>query len=245
MADKRPWLATESGNTYVTGGSPDPKVTLSGTATSLSGYSTRTFAEAATDSNTDFADTNTCTVLVVDEADADTWEMWESAVWNDDTTDYLDLSSATKIGQGPSGALSNSDTVTVYAQFPKDILSLIGGDDDILLFGVACSDETTDLTTGEKVAFDIPFSCVLERIYVSVKTAAAGANLEVDVEDEGTRLLNAVFGFQTNNSETSTFASAAASYTLTKGDLLSIDVDQIGSTTAGAGLKVFFFGYRT
>ena len=116
MADKLPWLATESGNTYVTGGSPDPKVNLSGTATSLSGYPTRTFAEAATDSNTDFADGDTCVVLIVDEADADTWELWESAVWNDDTTDYVDLSSATKIGQGPSGALSNSDTVTVYGE---------------------------------------------------------------------------------------------------------------------------------
>lgn len=116
MADKLPWLATESGCTYVTGGSPDPKVNLSGTATTLSTYPTRTFAEAATDSNTDFADTNTCSVLIVDEADADTWELWENAVWNDDTTDYLDLSSASKIGQGPSGALSNSDTVTVYAE---------------------------------------------------------------------------------------------------------------------------------
>ena len=88
---------------------------------------------------------------------------------------------------------------------------------------------------------------VLTRLYFSVTTPAAGSDLQVDVEDEGTSLLNAVAAFQTNNAEISTggFASAANSYTLTKGDLLTIDIDQIGSTTAGAGLKVFFFGYRT
>lgn len=116
MANKLPWLATESGCTYVTGGSPDPKVNLSGTATTIGSYPTRTFAEAATDSNTDFADGDLCWVLIVDEADADTWELYSDAVWNDDTTDYVDLSSADKVGQGPNGALSNSDTVTVYAE---------------------------------------------------------------------------------------------------------------------------------
>lgn len=116
MAATLPWLATESGCTYTTGGSPDPKVNLSGTATTIGLYPTRTFAEAATDSNTAFADGDTCWALFVDEADADSWELYNAVVWNDDTVDYFDLSSAEKIGEGPNGALSNGDAVTVYAE---------------------------------------------------------------------------------------------------------------------------------
>jgi len=138
------------------------------------------------------------------------------------------------IGTPSDGTLTNCDG-----------LPITGIADELLLFGFASSDETTDLTTGEKVATDIPFACVITRIYVSVKTAASGANLQVDVEDEGTTILNSVFSFTTNNAETETFTGSASSYTMSKGDLLSIDVDQIGSTTAGAGLKVYFFGYRT
>ena len=119
-------------------------------------------------------------------------------------TDRVGTNDATFVG---SVEVTASLTVGEEAVLPAP---RVGGVDDILLFAVACSDETTDLTTGQKFAVDMPFACVLERIYVSVTTAASGADLQVDVEDEGTSLLNAVFAFQTNNAETSTFASAAS-----------------------------------
>jgi hypothetical protein len=66
----------------------------------------------------------------------------------------------------------------------------------------------------------------------------------VDIEDEGNSILYAVLSFSTsaNNAETSTFASAATSYTFSKGDLFSIDIDSVGSSNAG--LKIFLEGYR-
>jgi len=113
--------------------------------------------------------------------------------------------------------------------------------------GVACSDQTSNLTIGEKIAFDMPFDFVVTRVYAEVKTAPTGSALTIDVEDEGTSILNAVVSISAsaNNAETSTFASSASSYAFTKGDLVSIDIDQIGSTIAGAGLIVFLEGYRT
>lgn len=110
--------------------------------------------------------------------------------------------------------------------------------------GIACSDTTSDLTTGEKVAFDMPFSMKILRVYATVTTAPVGSALTIDVEDEGVSILNAVLSIaaSANNAETSTFAASATNYTVTKGDLVSIDVDQIGSTTAGAGLIVFLEG---
>lgn len=115
------------------------------------------------------------------------------------------------------------------------------------VIGIACSDVTSDLETGEKAVFDIPFNFVVTRVYASVVTAPTGSALTIDVEDEGTTILNAVLSIavSTNNAETSTFTGSASSYTFTKGDLVSIDIDQIGSTVAGAGLIVFLEGYRT
>lgn len=115
------------------------------------------------------------------------------------------------------------------------------------VFGFALSDETTDLTTGEKIAVDVPLDFTVTRVYASSKTAPAGSSLSFDVEDEGTSILNAVLSITAgnNNAETSTFASAATSYALVKGDLLTIDIDAVGSSTAGAGAKLFLEGYRT
>lgn len=115
------------------------------------------------------------------------------------------------------------------------------------ILGIACSDTSTDLTTGEKIAFDMPFSCVLTRVYGSLTTPATGNALTVDIEDEGTSILNAVLSIANgaNNGETSVFAAAAANYAFTKGDLISIDIDQVGSTAAGKGLIIFLEGYRT
>lgn len=113
-------------------------------------------------------------------------------------------------------------------------------------FGVACSDLTTALTTGEKAKFDIPFDFVATRIFASVATAPTGSSLNIDIEDEGTSILNAVLSVaaSANNAETSVFAASASSYTFAKGDQITIDIDQIGSIVAGAGLIVFIEGYR-
>ena len=117
---------------------------------------------------------------------------------------------------------------------------------DFETIGIACSDMTTAITAGEKVALDVPFNFVVTRVYASIKTAPTGSALTIDVEDEGTSILNAVLSIaaSANNAETSTFTGSATSYTFTKGDLISIDVDSIGSTVAGAGLIVFLEGYR-
>lgn len=115
------------------------------------------------------------------------------------------------------------------------------------VIGIALSDTTTALTVGEKAKFDMPFAFTITRVYASVATAPVGSALQVDIEDEGTTILNAVLEIaaSANNGETSTFASSATSYAFSKGDLISFDIDQVGSTTAGAGLVVFLEGYRT
>jgi hypothetical protein len=114
------------------------------------------------------------------------------------------------------------------------------------IMGFALSDETTALTTGQKLAVYMPFDLLVTRTYASVVTAPTDATLQIDIEDGGSTILNAVLGITSTNftAETSSFTGATSSYQLHKGDLLTFDIDQIGSTIAGKGAKVFLEGYR-
>jgi len=111
------------------------------------------------------------------------------------------------------------------------------------VMGFALSDETSALTTGQKIATDMPVSMNVKRVYASVGTAGGTSAITIDIEDEGVTILNAVVSISagTNNAETSTFTGAASSYQLTKGDALTIDVDSIDDGTAN-GLKVYLIG---
>ena len=111
------------------------------------------------------------------------------------------------------------------------------------VMGFALSDETSALTTGQKIATDMPVSMNVKRVYASVGTAGGTSAITIDIEDEGVTILNAVVSISagTNNAETTTFTGAASNYQLTKGDALTIDVDSIDDGTAN-GLKVYLIG---
>jgi hypothetical protein len=114
---------------------------------------------------------------------------------------------------------------------------------------IAVSDETTALTTGTaKVTFRMPYAFSLSGIKASVTTAPTGADLIVDVNEAGSTLMT------TNklriDATEKTTATAATPPTLTDTALaddaeITIDIDQVGSTVAGAGLKVYLIGRRT
>jgi len=110
--------------------------------------------------------------------------------------------------------------------------------------GYACSDETTALTTGEKVAFYAPFAFNLTSVEVCVTTTPTGSALTVDVESPaGTSLLSAVASISAS-AFTATGSVSGGTQSVAKGARVSIDIDQIGSTIAGTGLKVTLIGTR-
>ena len=117
------------------------------------------------------------------------------------------------------------------------------------LFSYALGDETTAQTTGQKISDRVPFDCVITRVYLTASTAPTGSAATVDVEDGGTTILNSVISMSasafTAEASTGDFTGATNSYTFTKGDLLTVDQDSVGSTIAGAGYKIHFVGYLT
>lgn len=112
---------------------------------------------------------------------------------------------------------------------------------------IACSDETTALTTGTaKVTFRMPCAVTLTGVRASVTTAPTGAALIADINEGGTTILSTKLSIDATEKTSTTAASAAViSDTALADDAeITIDIDQIGSTVAGAGLKVTLIGVR-
>jgi len=118
-----------------------------------------------------------------------------------------------------------------------------GGGNQIMLIDVG--DETSNLTTGTaKKTFRIPYNFNVSEIRASVNTAPVGSTIIVDVNQNGTSILNTKLSIDASE-ETSYTASAAYGIKnpfLLKDDEITIDIDQIGSGTAGKGLKLLIIG---
>lgn len=113
--------------------------------------------------------------------------------------------------------------------------------------GVACSDETTDLTTGSaKVTFRMPHGMTLTGVRASVTTASAGSTIIVNIKEGGTTVLGTKLSIDASERTSTTAASSATitDSTLADDAEMTIDIDQVGSSTAGTGLKVWLIGTR-
>jgi len=113
---------------------------------------------------------------------------------------------------------------------------------------VPVGDESTACTTGgNKVRFRMPFAATLLAVRANVNTAPTGSTLIVDINESGTSVLSTKLSIDASETTSATAASAAviSDSSLADDAEISIDIDQIGSTVAGAGLKVSLFVRRT
>lgn len=120
---------------------------------------------------------------------------------------------------------------------------------DVTCIPIACSDETTALTTGTaKVTFRMPFAMTLTDVRASVTTAPTGGTLlTVDVNESGSTILSTKLTFDASEKTTTTAATprVISDSSLADDAEITIDIDAVGSTVAGAGLKVYLIGYVT
>jgi len=113
---------------------------------------------------------------------------------------------------------------------------------------IACSDETTALSTGTKATFRMPYAYTLTSVRGSVTTAATGATLlEVDINESGSSILSTELTFDAGEKTTTTATTPAviSDTGLANDAEITVDIDAVGSTVAGAGLKVYLIGSRT
>lgn len=110
-----------------------------------------------------------------------------------------------------------------------------------------CSDESTSLTTGAaKLTFRMPYAMNVTEVRASVNTAPTGADIEVDINDAGFSILSTVITIEdSEKSSLTALTQPVISHNLLADDAeITIDIDQVGSTIAGKGLKVVIIGTR-
>lgn len=110
---------------------------------------------------------------------------------------------------------------------------------------IAVSDESTALTTGPaKVTFRMPFGFTLTGLRGSLTTAPTGSVLTVDINEGGTSILSTKLTIDAGEKTSVTAATAPviSNSTLADDAEITIDIDTVGSTVAGAGLKVYLIG---
>lgn len=113
--------------------------------------------------------------------------------------------------------------------------------------GVAASDEGTDLETGTgKLIFRMPFAMTLTEVRASVTTAPTGSTITVDINENGTSVLSTKLTIDAGEktSETAITQPVISDSSLADDSEIRVDIDQIGSSVAGTGLKVWLIGTR-
>lgn len=120
-----------------------------------------------------------------------------------------------------------------------------GGGSSTQCIAIACSDETTALTTGTaKVTFRMPFAMTGVTVKASLTTAqASGSIFTVDVNEGGTTILSTKLTIDNTEKTSATAATppVVSDTSLAADAEITIDIDQIGDGTA-TGLKVYIIG---
>ena len=134
---------------------------------------------------------------------------------------------------------------TFVASATTKEVQLLGVEEVII---VSLSDEGTDLTAGTaKASFHMPYAMTLYAVKATVNTAPTGATIVVDINEAGTTVMASTKLSIDAGEFTSTSAATAAVISaggLANDALITFDIDQIGSTAAGKGLKVTLYGKR-
>ena len=115
------------------------------------------------------------------------------------------------------------------------------------VFSFAVSDEITDLATGTgKITYRMPYAFTVTDVRASVTTAPTGSVVTVDINDGGTTILSTKITIDATEKTSTTAATPAviSDSALAADAEVTIDIDAIGSSVAGAGLKVSIVGYR-
>lgn len=138
----------------------------------------------------------------------------------------------------------DTDDGTVYSK-ANGTWAAVGGAE--LQFAV--TDEYVSMTTGDdKMRFRMPYAMTLTDVRAGVNTAPTGSDIQIDIELAGASIFSS--GLLTIDSGDLTSVGSATDPTigttsLTDDGLISINIDQVGSTIAGTGLKVLLIGTKS
>jgi hypothetical protein len=142
-------------------------------------------------------------------------------------------------GNAVDAGVAFSDLATkAYAE------SIVDTNEYIIL---ALSDETSDITTATPaLTFRVPYAMTLADVRASVTTAPTGSIIQVDINKNGSTILSTKLTIDAGEttSETAATPPVISDDSLSDNDIITIDIDAVGSSTPGVGLKVYLIGAR-
>lgn len=113
------------------------------------------------------------------------------------------------------------------------------------VIGIALTDEATAIETGTaKVTFRMPHAFTLTDIRLSAVTAPTGSGITVDINEAGSTILSTKLTLDATEktSETAATPAVISDAALADDAEMTVDFDAVGSTIAGAGLKLWLIG---
>ena len=118
----------------------------------------------------------------------------------------------------------------------------------VICFIISCSDEVTDLAIGAaKVTLRAPFAFTVTEVRASATEAPTGSALQADVNEGGVSILSTVISIDAGakTSTTAVTQPVISDASIADDAEITVDIDAVGSTTPGKGLKVTLIGYAT
>lgn len=113
--------------------------------------------------------------------------------------------------------------------------------------GYAIATEVDDLTVGlAKLTDRMPHGMTLSEVRCSVNTAPTGSSIIVDINQNGTSILSTKLSIDAGEKTSTTASVPVVIFTdsLIDDAEITFDIDQVGSTVAGKGLKIYLIGIR-
>lgn len=137
---------------------------------------------------------------------------------------------------GTGGILVDSGTK------PGDFSGGGGGGPTFFMF--ALSDEDSPLEAGtRKISFRAPFGFTITGVRVNVREAPTGSTIVVDVNVGGASIFSTPLSIDAGETTSTTAATPAVISNGAAADdaLIEVDLDQVGSTFPGSGLKATLY----
>lgn len=113
----------------------------------------------------------------------------------------------------------------------------------VFRLGIACSDETTALTTGTaKVTFRMPCAVTLTAVRASISTVSSSGIVTVDINEAGATILSTKLTIDVGEktSVTAAVPPVISDAALADDAEITVDIDVAG--TGAKGLKIFLIG---
>ena len=119
---------------------------------------------------------------------------------------------------------------------------------DMEYIAVPCTGELVDHVVGTVRTFRMPYAFTLIGLpRIAGHVAGTGADVIVDVNEGGVSILSTKLSMDAGEtiSTTATVPCVVSDVNLADFALITVDIDQIGSTIAGSGLTLYLYGRKT